>query len=235
MRIKKVSGFAFIGLTLTTLIFSAGGASATDRYISVNATGSVKVVPDCVRLNASVSFLAVASSDALTNSSASASKLREILTSSGVESKYVKATSLTVFPEYTYVADKGSVLSGYRASQSFEIIIRNAKTAGAIVDSVVAAVGNSLNIDGVTPFVYDPTASSLAARTEAVKRAKAKAVSYAKLLSVKLGKITYLEESSGASPYPVVMAMAKSDAGSTQVDLGQQDVSITLNTRWSVL
>jgi hypothetical protein len=30
------------------------------------------------------------------------------------------------------------------------------------------------------------------------------------------------------------MAMAKSDAGATQIDLGQQDVSISIVARWSI-
>jgi uncharacterized protein YggE len=179
-------------------------------------------------------MVASANADALSGASSSAAKLRDALTANGVESKYVKSTTLSVFPEYNYTADKGSTLVGYRASQSFEIILRNANNAGTVVDAIVAAVGNTLTIDGVTPFVYDNTSATNAARVDAVKRAKAKATSYAKLLGVKLGKVTYLEESGSNSPYPVVMAMAKSDAGATQIDLGQQDVTISVNTRWGI-
>lgn len=212
----------------------ASPASALDRYISVSATGSVKVVPDTVRVNASVAVVASANATALSGASASASKLRAALSKSGIESKYVKSTNLSVYPEYNYTADKGSTLVGYRASQSFEIIIRSAKNAGVVLDAAIAAVDNSLSIDGVTPFVYDNTSATSSARADAVARAKGKATSYAKLLGVSLGKITYLEESSGANNYPVVMAMAKSDAGATQIDLGQQDVTISVNTRWAI-
>ena len=100
----------------------ASPASALDRYISVSATGSVKVVPDTVRVNASVAVVASANAAALSGASASASKLRAALSKSGMESKYVKSTNLSVYPEYNYTADKGSTLVGYRASQSFEII-----------------------------------------------------------------------------------------------------------------
>jgi uncharacterized protein YggE len=30
------------------------------------------------------------------------------------------------------------------------------------------------------------------------------------------------------------MAMAKSDAGATTVDLGQQDVTVSVNVRWAI-
>ena len=67
---------------------------------------------------------------------------------------------------------------------------------GKVVDAVVSSAGDALYINGVTPFVYDNTKATEAARTSAVKNAKAKATSYAKLLGVKIGKIIYLQESS---------------------------------------
>ena len=226
-------------LAITALTVALGGsfapsALAADRYIGVSATGTVKVKPDTVRLNASVVVVASANKDALTGASASAAKLRTALGANGVIPTYIKSTTLTVFPEYNYTADKGSTLVGYRASQTFEVIIRNANNAGVVVDAVVAAVGDSLTIDGVTPYVFDNTSATEKARIDAVARAKAKATSYARLLGVKLGKVTYLEESSAPSPFPVMMAMAKSDAGATQIDLGQQDVSISVVARWSI-
>ena len=234
MKLTRNRTIASVLVALVGTSIFATPSQALERYISVSATGTVKVTPDTVRVNATVAMVASANADALSGASTSATKLRTALTANGVESKYVKSTTLSVFPEYNYTADKGSTLVGYRASQSFEIILRNAKNAGTVVDAIVAAVGNTLTIDGVTPFVYDNTSATNAARVDAVKRAKAKAASYAKLLGVKLGKVTYLEESGSNSPYPVVMAMAKSDAGATQIDLGQQDVTISVNTRWGI-
>ena len=234
MKLTRNRTTASVLVALVGASIFATPSQALERYISVSATGTVKVSPDTVRVNATVAMVASANADALSGASSSATKLRDALTANGVESKYVKSTTLSVFPEYNYTADKGSTLVGYRASQSFEIILRNANNAGTVVDAIVAAVGNTLTIDGVTPFVYDNTSATNAARVDAVKRAKAKAASYAKLLGVKLGKVTYLEESGSNSPYPVVMAMAKSDAGATQIDLGQQDVTISVNTRWGI-
>ena len=234
MKLTRNRTIASVLVALVGASIFATPSQALERYISVSATGTVKVSPDTVRVNATVAMVASANADALSGASSSAAKLRDALTANGVESKYVKSTTLSVFPEYNYTADKGSTLVGYRASQSFEIILRNANNAGTVVDAIVAAVGNTLTIDGVTPFVYDNTSATNAARVDAVKRAKAKATSYAKLLGVKLGKVTYLEESGSNSPYPVVMAMAKSDAGATQIDLGQQDVTISVNTRWGI-
>ena len=64
--------------------------------------------------------------------------------------------------------------------------------------------------------------------------AKAKATQYAKLLGVRLGSVSTLDETGSPSPYPIMMATAKMDSGATQVDLGQQDVSVSVTIKWSI-
>ena len=209
-------------------------AQAADRYINVSATGSVKVTPDTVRINASVSVVGATSGAAQSSASKAASAVRSALSSNGIATQYVKTQSMTIYPEYNYTQDKGSVLTGYRASQSFEIIIRNAKNAGTVVDAIVAAGGDALQLEGVTPFVFNTATSTDAARAAAITNAKAKATHYAKLLGVKLYSVTSLDETTAPSPYPIMMATAKLDSGATQVDLGQQDVSVSVTVKWSI-
>ena len=228
---KKAS---VIGLASLLLFSSLSIATAADRYIAVSATGSVKVKPDAVRINATTSAIADANKVALSNVAAASSEFRSVLAANGIAKSYIKSTTISVFPEYNYTQDKGSVLVGYKASQSFEVIVRNAANAGKIVDAVIGQVGDRLSIDGVTPFIFDPTKASASARTDAVKRAKAKANSYAKLLNVTLGKIVYLDEGSGSTPSPIMTATAKSDAGSTIVDLGTQEVVVSITTKWAI-
>ena len=208
-------------------------AQAAGRYITVNADGTVKVTPDAVRINGTVSIIGANSKEALSTASSAMSKIRSALTSNGVVTKDLSTQTLTVYPEYNYTQDKGSVLIGYRASQSFTAIVRNAKSAGAVVDAAVAAGGDALQVNGVTPFVSDASGAAADARTEAVKKAKAKATSYAKLLGIKLGKVNYLIENSAPS-YTPIMAKATAADGSTEVDLGQQDVTVSITVQWSL-
>ena len=233
---NKTRVIAIIAISLLASTFGAQFAQAATptRYISVSSTGTVKVTPDAVRLNASVSAIAKVSKDALSSANIAASKFRTAILANGIDKKYLSSTTLTVYPEYNYTQDAGNVLIGYRASQSFEVIIRNAAKAGEIVDAVVSSAGDALYINGVTPFVYDNTKATEAARVSAVKNAKAKATSYAKLLGVKIGKIINLQESSAPSSYPISMTQAKSDAGATEIDLGQQDISVSVSTKWAI-
>jgi len=233
---NKSRVIAVIALSVLASTFGTQFAQAATptRYISVSSTGTVKVTPDAVRLNASVSVSLKVSKDALAAANVAASKFRSAILANGIDKKNLASTTLTVYPEYNYTQEAGNVLIGYRASQSFEVIIRNAAKAGEIVDAVVTSAGDALYVNGVTPFVYDNTKATETARTSAVKNAKAKAASYAKLLGVKIGKIIYLQESSAPTSYPIAMTQAKSDAGATQIDLGQQDISVSVSTKWAI-
>ena len=226
-------------IALIAAPLTAQGASATTgpRHITVNAEGTVKVVPDAVRINATVSVISSTSKTALAEVATTATALRAALKAAGIATRDIASQTVTVYPEYNYTNDKGSILVGYRGSQSFTIVVRNAANAGTVVDSIVAASGDNLQVNGVTPFVLDASAATESARAVAVKNARTKANSYAKLLGVKLGKITYLVEngspSISAPTYDMPM-LAKSEATATVVDLGQQDVIVTVTVRWAL-
>ena len=211
-------------------------AATPERYVTVNAEGVVQVTPDAVRLNANVTHIAGTSAEALSKTSAAAAKVRAALVAKKIATKDIKTTSISVYPEYNYTQDKGSVQIGYRASQSFEVIVRNAASAGAVVDDVVAAAGDDVQIQGATPFVLDSAKATASARAAAVANARAKAKSYAELLDVKLGKVTYLVENSSPVSYTPLMGVAKAaDSGATEIDLGNQDVTVSITIRWSLL
>jgi uncharacterized protein YggE len=214
---------------------AASAATGPNRYVTITADGSVKVVPDAVRMNATVTVIAGSSKEAQGQVSTTSAAVRAALTSAKIDKKDIATQSITVYPEYNYTQELGSKLIGYRSSQSFAIIIRNAANAGDIVDSVVAAGGDNLQINGVSPFVLDSTKAAESARAVAVKNAKSKAASYAKLLGVKLGKVTYIVENYAPASYPVQIALGKAeDAMSTVVDLGQQDVTVSVTVRWAL-
>jgi len=221
---------------LATMPAASAATSTTSRYITITADGSVKVVPDAVRMNATVTLIADSSKEAQAQVSTTSVAVRAALVKAQIDKKDIATQSITVYPEYNYTQDVGAKLIGYRSSQSFAIVIRNAANAGDIVDSVIAAGGDNLQINGVTPFVLDSTKSAESARAVAVSNAKAKANSYAKLFGVKLGKVTYIVENSAPSSYPVHTMLGKADAAtSTVVDLGQQDVTVSVTVRWAIL
>ena len=230
---SRISTLAVLTLAIAALVVPSANAAAT-RYITISSQGSVKVVPDAVRINATSTNIAATSKEALAATAKTSAAVRAALTLAKIDKKDIASTSVSVYPEYKY-DNNTTVLVGYRASQSFTITVRAAATAGDVIDAIVSTGGDSLQLNGATPFVLDNTKAATAARTVAVKNARAKAASYASLLGVKLGKVNYLVENSAPSPYIPVMAVAKAESDATVVDLGEQDVTVSVTVQWSLL
>ena len=211
------------------------GDDGVAESITVQAVGTADVVPDSVRLSLTISVVSDSNEDALSLAASAADGVRGVLTDSGVATADIATQTLTVNPEYSYTEAEGQKIIGYRASQVFDVLIRDAEGAGAVVDAVVAAGGADVSINYTSPVVEDATASAVAARKDAVAKARAKAEEYAALLDVELGDVLYLTEVS--SPNNVVIG-AKADAVAeslgTTVDLGTQEVTVTVEVRWEI-
>ena len=229
----RISAIAALTIAMAAVIAPSAQAAPT-RYITVNSQGSIKVVPDAVRISAAATNVGATSKEALAATAKTSAAVRAALLAAKIDKKDIATQSVSINPEYKY-ENNTSTLIGYRASQTFTIVVKAAATAGDVVDSIVAAGGDSLQLNGATPFVLDNTKATDAARTAAVKNARAKAASYAKLLGVKLGKVTYLIENSSPTPYIPVMGIAKAEADATVIDLGEEDVTVSVTVKWSLL
>jgi len=214
---------------------SAQAAGTSTHGITVQATGTVHVTPDAVRINLTATTVGATSKAALAATSTTASAIRNVLTTNGVAAKDVASTRVSIYPEYTYTQDKAPVINGYRASQSFNIVIRKAADSGAILDQIVAAAGDGATIDNVAPFVLDSEKALTSARVQAVAKARAKAKAYASLLGTRLGSVQYLTElTSNYTPGPIPYGVGAKADSSTQIDLGQQDVTVSVEVRWNL-
>ena len=222
---------------VVALAIPANGAGTTDnRFITVTGVGTVSVVPDAVRFNATVSALASTNAAALSSASKSAAAVRTALTAKGIATKDIRSANISVYPEYNWTQEAGTKITGYRASQSFDVLVRTASKAGSIIEAVVTAGGDNVQLGGVIPVTLNPSLATEDARAAAVANAKSKASSYAKLLGTSIGKVLSLEEQSSpvySSPFPMAKAGA-ADAAAVEIDLGEQDVTVTITVRWTL-
>ena len=209
--------------------------TATARYITVTGVGTVSVVPDAVRFNATVSIISATNSAALSAATKSAAAVRTALKTAGIAVKDIRSASISVYPEYNWTQEGGTKITGYRASQSFDVLVRTASKAGSIIEAVVTAGGDNVQLGGVIPVTLNPSVATEDARAAAVANAKSKAASYAKLLGTSIGKVLSLEEQSSpvySSPFP--MAKASADAAAVEIDLGEQDVTVSITVKWAL-
>ena len=102
---------------------------------------------------------------------------------------------------------------------------------------MVAAAGDAVQINSVTPVLIDTTDATNDAREKAIDNAKDKAEDYADLLDVDLGAVLVVTEVSAPSGVTPILArdsgMVEGGA-KTQIDLGVQEVSVTVEVRWAL-
>ena len=222
---------------VVALAIPANGADTTNtRYITVTGVGTISVVPDAVRFNATVSSLASTNAAALSSASKSAAAVRAALKDKGIALKDIRSANISVYPEYNYTQESGTKITGYRASQSFDVLVRKAADAGVIIEAVVTAGGDNVQLGGVIPTTLNPAIATEEARAAAVANAKSTASSYAKLLGTSIGKVLFLEEQTSpiySSPFPMAKAGAAADQA-VEIDLGEQDVTVTITVRWAL-
>ena len=230
MTIAAVAG-------VVALAIPANGAGTADnRYITVTGVGTISVVPDAVRFNATVSAVAPTNAAALSSASKSAAAVRAALKDKGIAVKDIRSANISVYPEYNWTQETGTKITGYRASQSFDVLVRKAADAGTIIEAVVTAGGDNVQLGGVIPTTLNPSAATEDARAAAVANAKSKASSYAKLLGTSIGKVLSLEEQSSpvySSPFPMAKAGMTADSA-VEIDLGEQDVTVSITVRWAL-
>ena len=226
-----VSAFVLVGCGETVNV----GDNGVSQGITVQATGVADVVPDAVQVSLSVSVVAEANDVALSQVAATAEVVRTTLEQLGIDAADIATQSVSVNPEYSYTEAEGQKIVGYRASQSFDVLVRDASAAGAVVDALVAAGGANLSINATYPVVNDSTAAAQAARNDAVAKARAKAEEYAELLDVELGDLVFLTEVSAPTNITIgAKADVMAESSATVIDLGTQEVTVTVEVRWQI-
>jgi uncharacterized protein YggE len=242
-KLKKTLGFIGVCSLLASCGLSVGEENTWDvtqpieTGVTVEATGSIKVVPDAVQFNFSVFAIEATSSVALERATGLASQARDALSTAKIDKDDIATQSVSIYPEYSYSQDGKQSLIGFRATQSFAVTLRDTASAGDVVDAVVASVGTDLTIDTLAPILIDSKDAAEKARESAIKLAKKKAEDYADLLGVDLGNVISVREfaTSGAISQPWLRAdLAVGESSKTVVDLGTQEVSVTVEARWAL-
>jgi uncharacterized protein YggE len=233
---KIIASLSALALALGLVAYSALPANAADnsKHITVTGVGTSTVTPDAVRFFASVSVVAKSNKEALASASKSATAVRGALRDNGIATKDIKTSSLTVYPEYNYTQDRGQELLGYRATQSFTVVIRKADNAGVVIDAAVSAGGDLLQVNGIALFLLNGAAATEKAREAAVADARARANSYAKYLGASLGRVISLTEVNAPVYNFPIMAKGAAAEDATQIDLGETEVTVTVTVRWGL-
>ena len=205
-------------------------ATAMGTRLDIVATGEVSRVPDVALISSGVVTKAPSATAAIADNAARMERVRAALRRAGIADRDIQTSSINLNPEYKYQDGQPPVLTGYQASNSVSIRFRDIRRSGAILDALVGEGANQIN--GPTLTIDKPEAAMDEARTQAIASGRARAELYARSLGMRVSRVISVSEA-GAEPrpMPVMMdrAMAVSKVASTEIDPGEQRLSVSVS------
>jgi hypothetical protein len=211
------------GSVATTASTQSGTALNT---VTASGTGTTQAAPD----TAEMSFGVVTTSDnaksALDDASEAAERIAAAVKKEGVADEDIQTRDVGVYPQ-TAEQDGKQVITGYQASLSVQVKVRDIAKLGEIISVANAAGANS--IGGPTFTVADPAPFRATAIDEAVADARRSAEAMASAAGRSVGEVLSIS-SSDVGSVPVVYGALEAAGAARDVPIepGQLDISASV-------
>lgn len=216
-------------------------ASAADTVfrattINLSAYGEVRQRPDQATISLGVTTEAPTAAEAMRLNAVKMNQVIAALKKGGIADRDIQTSGLSLNPQYVYVENQAPRLSGYQASNTVTVVVRDLGKLGQAVDATVNA--GATNVGGISFGLQDASAAEDAARLEAAKALQARAELYARAMGYRVARLVTFSEGGGYSaPPPMpVYAMARMDkAESTPVEAGELKVRIDVSATFELV
>ena len=198
--------------------------------LSISAQAEARRVPDVATLSAGVVTQAADANAAMRANATQMDKVMAAIKAAGIAERDIRTSGISLNPQYKYVENQSPTITGYQASNTVDLKVRDVARLGKVLDALVASGANQVNgpnfeIDQPEP-VYDQ------ARRDALQEAQARAEMYAKALGLKVRRIVSISEGGGyRPPMPMpMMAMARAkNESDTSVAPGETTLTANLD------
>lgn len=243
---KRVS---VMGMVLAAAIPSSGMAQTTSMplpatveplvpaqgtILDVSAEGRTTRVPDLATIRAGVVSQAPTAAAALADNAQRMARVVAALKRAGIADRDLATANVGLSPQYRYTEGQPPAITGYQATNTVSIRFRDVAKAGGVLDTLVAQGANQ--IDGPNLSIDKPEAALDEARTDAIKRARARADLYASAAGMKVARVISIAEAGqdagSPGPQPVFMARAMKAEAASDIAPGDKDVTVTLSVRF---
>ena len=205
--------------------------------IALIGTGESTGVPDQLTFRLSVTRKADDVTTAIGDAGASMRRVLLALGREDVRRKDVQTTGLSVRPDYDYSSWGPPVLSGYVATQSVSVLVRELRDSGAAITAATEAGGNAVRLSGVDLRIGDREELLARAREAAVAQARAKAEQYSAATDQALGAVRSVREVRTRGGGPVALSYeraARDTAAAVPIRAGSEDLEVTVAVVWEL-
>lgn len=220
---------------LTVSLTACGSSDNAAKEVTVVGSGQVRGAPDILNADIGIEVVAPDVSGAVSEANDKARQMIDAIVSAGVAPEDVQTSDLSVQPQYDASGGPfvGGNVTGYRATNSVRIVVRDLDKASSVLDAGIAAGGNAARLGNVA-FAIDDDSQLLAdARTRAFEDAKNRAEQYADLSGTSLENVVTITEAHDTSGGQTMRAP---DASMSDMVLapGTQQVSFEVTVTWAL-
>jgi uncharacterized protein YggE len=214
---------------------STAAANPELRQVTVVGSGEVKGTPDTLNVNASIEFIAPDVTGAMNQTSDRQGAVIQALVDAGVDRNDISTSQVSLQPQFAPTTDS-TAITGYRASNSIDVKIRQLDAASQALALIVSTGGNATRINSVNYSIDDDSQLVRDARSRAFNDAKDRAQQYAELSGLGLGSVLSISEVAGSQP-PIPLQSPRADmamAAPVPVEPGQQTVGFSVTVVWEL-
>ena len=231
-RYAAAALFTALALAVVVLVLvalpargNAETASAGDiaRSVTASGSGTTQAAPDTAEMSFGVTTSSSNAKSALDDASKIAAQIASAVKKQGVADRDIQTRDVSVYPQTSDENDK-QVITGYQASLSVQVKVRDIGKLGEIISAANAAGANT--ISGPSFTVADPTPFRADAIDEAVADARKSAEAMAKAAGKSIGEVLSMNSSDVFSaPGPMYDAARAAGSESVPIEPGQLDIT----------
>ena len=180
---------------------------ADGTLLSVSASAEARHAPDVASVSAGVVTQAADANSAMRANAEQMQKVMAAIRAAGIADKDIQTSGINLNPNYRYAENQPPAITGYQASNTVNIKVRDIGKLGEVLDALVASGANQVH--GPSFEIDQPEAVYDEARQAALKQAQARAEMYAQSLGLRVRRIVSISEGGGFQPpVPMMKAMA---------------------------
>ncbi len=234
----------FLLVAVVGLVFSVFPAVQQYRdslssasVLSVSAEGKTTVSPDLAEVSFSVVSRGFNPQDLADLNNRKMSAVIANIKSQGVGDKDVKTTGYDLSPDYRYdPTTQRDFITGYTLTQTIFVKIRDLTKVATVLGGVTPLGVNQ--IGGIIFTVDNPDAALVAARADAIDKAKKKASQIATVSGARLGRLLNVSEYQQPRPYYDKSAVLGMGGGAPvaapTIEPGIQEVTVSASLTYEL-
>lgn len=202
--------------------------------VTVTGTGEVRGAPDTLTATVGVSTQAGDVSTAIAQAGSRVQAVTDAVVRAGVARSDVQTEQVSLQPQYAgSLPGAGPSITGYEATNTVQITVRDLAKASSVLGAAVDAGGNDARLSGVAFRIDDDSRLLGDARSRAFEDAKTRADQYAKLAGTSLSRVLSVQENVTGQDQPL-SADRTAQASTVPIEPGQQTVTVSVTVKWGL-